>query len=429
VSGRATTARTACVIVATVVWVATGCRPSPSSDTILRFWAMGREGEVVATLLPEFERAHPGVRVSVQQLPWTAAHEKLLTAFVGDATPDVCQLGNTWIPEFVALRALEALDEHVQASSVVTATEYFAGIWDTNRINGRLYGIPWYVDTRLLFYRRDLLERAGFSTPPASWPDWKTALAAIERRGGPGRYPILLPLNEVEPLLALALQQDDLLLREDGRRGNFDSAGFHRALSFYLEMFQRGWAPRLADTDISNVWTDFGRGVFVFYVSGPWNIGELRRRLPPAQQDSWATAPLPGPDGPGNSIAGGASLVVFRASRHRAAAWQLVEYLSQPAVQQRFHELTGDLPPRRDTWARPELAADVPARAFREQLERVRPVPKVPEWERIANELRVVAERAAHGRFTVEGAGKELDARVDRILEKRRWLFARGVLG
>ena len=83
---------------------------------------MGREGELVAELLPEFERTHPGIRVLAQQLPWTAAHEKLLTAFAGDATPDVCQLGNTWIPEFAALKALEPLDASVAQSSCSGAT-------------------------------------------------------------------------------------------------------------------------------------------------------------------------------------------------------------------------------------------------------------------------------------------------------------------
>ena len=385
---------------------------------------MGREGEVVAELLPEFERSHPGVRVKLQQIPWTAAHEKLLTAFAGDATPDLCQLGNTWIPELVALNALAPLDRYVSDSPIVRADDYFAGIWDTNRVDGRLYGVPWYVDTRLLFYRRDLLNRAGFPAPPQSWAEWRRMLAAVQ--AGPDRHAILLPLNEFEPLVALGLQQDDTLLREDGRWGNFASAGFRRALAFYLEMFQRGWAPITVSSAVSNVWTDFGRGRFVFYVSGPWNIGELSRRLPSERQDTWMTAPLPGPDGPGASIAGGSSLVVFRASRHQQAAWRLIEFLSQPAVQRRFHALTGDLPPRRTTWAEPELATDVHARAFREQLERVKPAPKVPEWERIANEIRLVAERAVRGGLSLEQATQELDARANRILEKRRWMLARG---
>jgi multiple sugar transport system substrate-binding protein len=421
--------RAAALAAVAALSLAVGCGASSSSEIVLRFWAMGREGEVVANLLPEFERTHPGIRVKVQQLPWTAAHEKLLTAFAGDATPDLCQLGNTWIPELVALNALEPLDRYAAGSPVVRADDYFAGIWDTNRLGGVLYGVPWYVDTRLLFYRRDLLRQAGFSAPPRSWQEWKRMLAAADEHGRSDRHAILLPLNEFEPLLALALQQDEPLLREDGRWGHFTGDGFRRALGFYLEMFQRGWAPALARGDISNVWSEFGRGRFVFYVSGPWNIGELRRRLPAEQQDTWMTAPLPGPEGPGASIAGGSSLVVFRASRHPLAAWRLVEFLSQPAVQRRFHELTGDLPPRRATWTDPTLVADVHARAFREQLERVKPAPQVPEWERIATQMRLVAERAVHGQLSLDQAARELDVQADRILEKRRWLLARRAAG
>jgi multiple sugar transport system substrate-binding protein len=405
--------------------LAAGCSRRSAGPVTVRFWTMGREGEVAERLLHDFEQKHPGIRVEIQQLPWSAAHEKLLTAFVGDSTPDLCQLGNTWIPEFVAIRALEPLEERL-AASAIDSSDYFAGIWDTNVVANQLYGLPWYVDTRLIFYRRDLLRAAGFDHPPQTWEEWKQMLAAVKERAGPGRFAILLPSNEFEPLLALALQQNDPLLRENGRFGNFESEGFRRALAFYLEMFRRGWAPEDASGDVANVWNEFGRGYFSFYISGPWNISEFKRRLPPEAQDSWMTAPLPGPDGPGASIAGGSSLVVFRASRQKDAAWQLVEYLSQPDIQRQFHELTGDLPPRRTSWGGGSLATDPYARAFRDQLERVKPAPRVPEWERIANEMRVVAERAVHGELSVADAARELDARADAILEKRRWLLARG---
>src|SRR5450631_1739712 len=104
------------------------------ADTTLTFWAMGREGEVVTALLPEFERTHPGVHVRVQQLPWTSAHEKLLTAFVGEATPDVAELGNTWIAELVALHALAPLTDQVARSAIVQPADYFAGNWDSGVI-------------------------------------------------------------------------------------------------------------------------------------------------------------------------------------------------------------------------------------------------------------------------------------------------------
>jgi multiple sugar transport system substrate-binding protein len=391
----------------------------------LTFWAMGRESEVVAELLPQFERTHPGVHVSLHQLPWTGAHAKLLTAVVGDATPDVAQLGNTWIPELAELHALEPLGPRVQHSSSVQPSDYFDGIWDTNVIDGALYGVPWYVDTRLLFYRTDLLKQAGFDAPPENWRQWRRTLAAIKQLAGPERYSILLPLNEFEPLTALALQQREPLLRDGGGRGNFNSPGFRKALDLYVEMFDRGWAPLVSEAQISNVWDEFGRGYFAYYISGPWNIGEFKRRLPPERSHDWMTAPLPGPDGPSASIAGGSSLVIFANSPRKEQAWQLIEYLSRPEVQERFRTLTGDLPPRRSVWNLPALAADPYARAFRQQLERVRPAPKVPEWEHIEDEVKLVGELAATGQMTVEHAARELDRRVDAILEKRRWILAR----
>lgn len=398
-------------------------------EQIITFWAMGREGESVRRLLPDFEREHPGIRIDLQTLPWTGAHQKLLTAFAGGATPDVCQLGNTWIPELTTLGALAGLESRVKSSGEIRPADYFPGIWETNRIGGRLYGVPWYVDTRLLFYRRDLLARAGFDHPPRDWAEWKRQLAAVKAVVGPERYAILLPLNESEQLLSLGLQQAEPLLRDGSRYGNFESPGFKKVLHLYVDMFRNGWAPLATNNQISNVWTEFARGYYSFYVSGPWNIAEFKARMPAGLKDAWMTAPLPGPDGPGASLAGGSSLVIFESSPHKQAAWQLIEYLSRSAVQYRFYRLVGDMPPRRTTWDRFGLAKDRYARAFREQLERVRPTPNVPEWERIATQLRLVGEELAHGRVTVDQAAGELDRRADDILAKRRWILDRGGAG
>ena len=403
-----------------------GCSRAPQDQRqVVRFWAMGYEGEVVAQLLPEFERRNPGIRVDLQQLPWTAAHEKLLTAFAGDALPDVVPLGNTWIAEFAALDALEPLDDRIAASPGFAREDYFPGAWDTGVVEGATYAVPWYVETRVPYYRRDLLQAAGVASPPADWTAWRAAMVAIKRQAGADRYAVLLPLNEFEPLLNLAVQQPDPLLRDNGRYGNFRSAGFRRTLAFYQSLFDADLAPRMDNTRISNVWDEFGRGFFAFYISGPWNIAEFRKRMPEHLKDAWMTMPLPGPEGPGASIAGGTSFVVFRQSQHKEAAWTLIEYLSAPAQQLRLHALTGDLPPRRSPWATPALANDPYARAFRDQLERAVPAPKVPEWERIAQEMRLVGEQLANRKLSVDQAAVEMDRRTDAILAKRRWMLDR----
>jgi multiple sugar transport system substrate-binding protein len=412
---------------------AAGCRRDDGVVT-LSLWAMGREGEEVAALTREFERQNPGVRVDVQQLPWTSAHEKVLTAFVGEATPDVAQMGNTWIAEMALLGAVAPLDAFVARSPVVDAADYFPGIWATNQLDGALYGVPWYVDTRLLFYRKDLLAQAGYDAVPSTWDDWLAAMEAIKQQN-PERYAILLPVNEFEQLLTLALGTGEPLLRDGGRYGNFRSRPFVSTLVFYLKMFQRQLAPVATETQVSNLWDEMGRGYFTFVFHGPWSIAEFKRRLPAELQDTWMTASMPGPKGPGAGIAGGSSLVVFRGSKHPELAWKLVEHLSLPASQRRFYQLTGNLPPRRESWKDERLANDPYVRAFREQLERVVRTPPVPEWERIVTEMRLVSEKAVHRvgpasteedlYRVAEQSAAEIDARVDQILDKRRWMMAR----
>jgi multiple sugar transport system substrate-binding protein len=405
-----------------------GCSRAPTEKRVtLRFWALGREGEVVQSLLPEFERANPGVRVEVQQIPFTAAHEKILTAFVGGSTPDLTQLGNTWIPELVALGALEPLGPHLAGSSL-SPRDFFPGIWSTNEIDGESYGVPWYVDTRLLFYRTDLYTRAGVGRPPRSWEEWRESMRRVKALPGGEHYAILLPIDEWAQPVVLALQAGAKLLSDDGRRGDFHDPHFRRAFEFYVSLFAERLAPPLGNAQVANLYQQFADGYFATVITGPWNLGEFRNRIPPERQGDWATAPLAAvaeAEYPGVSLAGGSSLVIFRASDHKDAAFRLIEFLADVRRQVEFYRLSGDLPARTAAWDDPALTGEPHLRAFREQLQHVEPMPRVPEWERIAWGIAEAAERVVLGQQTVDQSLDQLQTEVDRMLDKRRFLLDR----
>ena len=411
----------------------TGAEARADQRVTLRFWAMGAEADALSSLVRGFEREHPDIRVDVQSIPWTAAHEKLMTAFVGGATPDLTQLGNTWVPEFTAIGALERLDSMAAHPPAVDSADYFEGIWDTNVIHGALYGIPWYVDTRLLFYRKDILAAAGYDSMPGSWSAWRAAMEAIQRReaGQARRWPIFLPTNEWNQPVIFGMQNGSTLLRDDDRYGDFSDSAFRSAFEFYVRLYRDKLAPIAGVNDMANPYQEFARGTFAMWITGPWNIGEFKRRLPDSLQQSWATAPIPGPrgDSSGISLAGGASFAIFRASRHKAAAWQLIQYLSQPAQQLAFYRLSGDLPARLDAWRESGLESDRYAHAFWVQLHRVRATPKVPEWESITAKLIDRAEESIRGGVAPAQSLSELDQDVNTILDKRRWIIARDSSG
>jgi multiple sugar transport system substrate-binding protein len=226
----------------------------------------------------------------------------------------------------------------------------------------------------------------------------------------------------------MAMANGATLLNAEGTEGDFHDRRFVEAFRFYQELFRRGYAPVLSNTQIANVYQGFRDADFAMYITGPWNVGEFRKRLPPEMNGKWSTAPMPSPVAsgwPGTSMAGGASFVIFKASQKKEAAWKLIEFLSEPAQQVRFYELTQDLPAHRDAWKAPAVANDPPLAAFREQLERVAPLPRVAEYEQIATAIAEDGEAVVRRRMTIEQAIADLDRKADHILAKRRWVLAR----
>jgi multiple sugar transport system substrate-binding protein len=411
------------LLAALVALVLLACgRGAGGGRTVVEFWALGSEGEHVRALVPAFEERHPGLTLRVQQIPWSAAHEKLLTAFVGGSLPDVVQLGNTWIPEFVALGALEPLDPWLAKTPALDAGDFFPGVLDAAVVDGATRALPWYADTRLLFYRSDVFA-PGL---PSTWAAWIAEATRVQARLAPGQHAFLLPLGEWEVPVILALQRGATLLRDGGARGHFASPEFRAAFQFYLSLFELGLAPKTGVAQLANLHQDFAAGAFGALVTGPWNLREFARRLPPELAESWATAPLPafeGP-GPGVSLAGGACLALVATSERKAAAWAWMAFLVEPAQQAEFHRLSGDLPARRSAWDDPALAGPRVA-AFRAQLAHARATPKLPEWERIASRIAWHAEAAVREGRELDATLAALDRDVDQVLEKRRWLLSR----
>jgi multiple sugar transport system substrate-binding protein len=307
-------------------------------------------------------------------------------------------------------------------------SDYFPGVLATNVVDSVLYGVPWYVDTRVMFYRSDLMRAAGITSPPTTWAALRDALIKVKKVQPAGAFPALLPLNEWPQPVILGMQAGSPLLAAHGTRGAFRDAPFRRGFDFYISLFRDSLAPALANTQISSVYQEFAAGRVAMYITGPWNVGEFKKRLPDSLQHSWMTAPMPGPDSAGVSLAGGSSIVIMRGSTKKAVAWRFITFMSDPARQARFYERTGDLPARRSAWAAPMLAGDPYLAAFRTQLGRVVPTPPVPESELIMNLVAQAGERAARNRQTIDQALASLDAEVDGVLEKRRWLMSQHLL-
>lgn len=392
-----------------------GCGDRPASGR-LRFWAQDVEGENAKYLLPAFTRGG-GAPVDRQWLAWTAAHEKLLTAFAGDTLPDVMMIARGWVGEFAALGALAPVPAGL-------LDDQFPGARAAMAVGGRTWAVPWTVDAQVQYHRRDLIEAAGYAAPPPRWNEWKAMLHAVRRRRRDG-YALLMQLNWPEHLMNFAAAAGAMPLADRQSRGAFRSPAFMAALGFYKSLFDEGLAPRATGTDVPDPAAELARGWIALYPAGAWTAADLRRRRLLAA-DRWGIAAMPAPDGVPRGVIAGAVLAVSRRSPDAAGAWRLVRYLTAPRTQIAFHRIAGTLPSRPSAWRRADLGASPLAAPFVPALEHPAPTPGVPEWARIESEVQAIAERMVRGDLTLRAAATAMDARADALLAKRRWLLDRG---
>ena len=136
------------------------------AEGTIEVWAMGTEGEMLGDFAEEFGEANPDATVKVTAVPWESAHQKLANAITAGETPDVSLVGTTWMGEFAEAGGLMPTPE-----GLVDEGDFFPGAWESTEVGGTSYGVPWYVETRVLYYRTDLAKQAGWDEAPTSWDE------------------------------------------------------------------------------------------------------------------------------------------------------------------------------------------------------------------------------------------------------------------
>ncbi|WP_336215185.1 extracellular solute-binding protein [Nonomuraea sp. LPB2021202275-12-8] len=247
-------------------------------------WAIGEEGKALGAFAKEFETANPGVKVNVTPMGWDVAHDKITSAVAGDATPDISMIGSTWAGELSKTGALDPTP-----GNLFDKADFFPGAWQTVDVGGTAYGVPWYVETRVLFYRTDLAEKAGVE-PPKTWEELKTFARALKEKGGAKKgfnqgY-LEGSWQEVVPLIWQAGGE----IVKDGRY-TFDTPEAVTALKHYASLFTEKLAPN--DTPRGAFPQNFIKGEVGAFFLGPWMLGVLDNDGGPGFKDKFDVAPYP----------------------------------------------------------------------------------------------------------------------------------------
>ncbi|MBV8719910.1 MAG: sugar ABC transporter substrate-binding protein, partial [Chloroflexi bacterium] len=366
-----------------------------TGNVTLSVWAMGDEGDKLGNsdVIQQFQQANPNIKVNVTAIPWNVAHDKLITAVAGKQTPDVTQLGTTWAGEFSKLNAMD------DVPGAINQNDFYKAAIDAGSYNGKLVGVPWYVDTRVLYYRTDLAQQAGIAGSPQTWDDLNKLAQAYHGAGA--KYGIALSSNNWEEYVPFLYSAGGDIMQN----GQFtlDSDAAVKALTEYVTFFQQNLTPQTEPQGF-DVTQTFVSGDTPMFFSGPWHRS-LIQKAAPNLEGNWATAMVP-KDQSSTSFVGGAEFAVFKNSPNRDAAWKFVQYMTQPATQVAWYKDINDLPAVKSAWDDQTISSDQSLKVFGDQLNSSKAPPSIPQWEEIANQLNDWLQKACLGQVSPQDAAK-----------------------
>ena len=379
--------------------------PAGSISGTLTVWAMGNEGVKLKVLADAFMKDNPDVTVNVTPVDWGQAVAKLQTAIAGKQTPDVSQMGTDMMGQFAATGALEAVPANFDPAT------FFESAWNTNVVNGTVSGVPWYVETRVLYYRTDIAEKAGITSPPATWDDLTAMAKAMQSKGGAKWGLSLGTKNWQEYLPFLWSNGGDVM----DAQGTFqlNSPQAVEALTYYNSFFVEGLSPKSVPEGF-DITPAFVAGTHPMFFSGPWHLALIKEAGGAGFEDKWAIAPMPKKVS-ATSFVGGSNLVVFKESKNKDAAWAFVQYLSDPKTQVAWYGDVGDLPAVQSAWDDPALAGDKNVALFGEQLKDTKAQPAISTWSELGVALNSTLEKMTTGGLDPQAAADEMQKEAETI--------------
>jgi len=397
----------------------TGCGADKSANSAgsasaakaktLTVWGMGAEGEQLPKMSDKFEQANQGLKVEVQALPWDQAHDKLLTAVASKSGPDVIQMGTSWVPEFADADALLDLTSYKDKYPNIKPQNYFDSSLQTTVVNGKYVSVPWYIDTRVLFYRSDLLAGVGYPKGPATWDELKDASAKLTARGK-GNYGILLDPKDQMFTMTYAWQNGSDPISKDNVP-HFNEAPFVDAVKYITSFVKEGYAPKQSDIDLLQA---FKAGTYPMFVSGPWMVDAVKKNAPDLN-GKWAVRTVPA-NKTKTSFVGGSNLVVFKPTKNVDEALKYINYMTDVDTQMNWLQVANSLPSRKEAWNNDKLKNDPLLSVFGEQMKDAKPAPFIKQWESVAQELVKAVENINVG-------GKDVQTELNTVNDKAKTLL------
>ncbi|SEH56718.1 carbohydrate ABC transporter substrate-binding protein, CUT1 family [Leifsonia sp. CL147] len=371
----------------------------------LNIWAQAAEAEALPKFAAEFEKLNPGLKINVTPLPWDAAYSKYQTAIASGTTPDMAQMGTTWMPNFA--------DSFAPVPTGVSTSGFFDGALKVVQVKGKTLAVPWTADLRAFFYRKDLAKKAGYTEFPKTWAEFKTFAKALQTKAG-AKWGVFLTVKSLQDMLVFPYSAGAHLTNAAQTKWTLDSPEMVKALTYYKSFFTDGIANPNPDGAVSSE-AAFVDGSIPVLIGGGQEISTIAAAGGGASYKDKIGVGLVPADTSSTSFLGGSDLAVFKNSKNPDAAWKFIRWLSTPAVQVKWQQAVGDLPTVKAAWDDPTLKDDPLLKVFGEQLKSTDSPPSLTSWTEVSAAGDKAIEQLVRGGESPAAVAKSLQSQAESI--------------
>lgn len=383
------------------------------------FWSMPNAPDEVhipwmKELAKEFQ-AKTGYAVKYEVVGWGDAMPRITTALATGEGADVFQVGTTWNAQFAASGGLELID----LKEFGGPGAFMKANLDSTMYKGKCYGVPWFAETRALFYNTDMFAGAGVK-PPQTLDELIAVGQKITAKYGKGKAISLAGTNAWDLIHNWAIilwANGGRMLTPDNKKAAFNGNAGVTAMKWYVSLFEKGLADKAcAEYNQPQADSAFINGNVAMCYMGPWNIANIENENP--KLNYGIVEPPAGPKGRA-SFSGGSNLCILKAGKNKEAALEWIKMLTAKKNMVDYSQnLTHMLPATLEAFDDPYYTKGV-WKTFKTTLGYATAYPNLAVWGDIENaiqtEFRAILATFVNGTYGVSSAKKGLDAAAEKV--------------
>jgi putative chitobiose transport system substrate-binding protein len=317
-------------------------RPAGDRPTSIEFWTMQLQPKYTDyfnQLIREFETVNPTIAVRWVDVPWAGMESKILTAVVAKTPPDVVNLNPTFAAQLAERGAWLNLDDRIPAD---VRAGYLPKIWRASQLNGKSFGVPWYLTTRIAIVNQALLQQAGIRQPPTTFAELFKTAETLHTQTGKQAFFSTLVAGDAAEVLESFVQEGIDLINPDGTAA-FNTPKAAEIFQRWVTLYQKGWIAKEVLTEGQKYGIElFQRGESAVVQASPGFLEAIAKNAPTIAQTTIPARQLTGSTGKKNVAV--MNLVIPRDSRQPDAAVKFALFISNNTNQLSFAKVANVLP-------------------------------------------------------------------------------------